>query len=40
VTVDTQTLADRTVTIRHRDTLEQWRVKVDDCVTEVLKLLR
>ena len=40
VTVDGQSLTDRTVTIRHRDTLEQWRVRVDDCVGEVLKLLR
>ena len=31
---------DRTVTIRDRDTLKQWRVKVDDCVPELLKLLR
>ncbi|MHB0955881.1 MAG: glycine--tRNA ligase [Pirellulaceae bacterium] len=40
ITVDGQTLQDRTVTIRDRDTLDQWRVKVDDCVTELLKLLR
>jgi glycyl-tRNA synthetase len=35
ITVDGQTLTDRTVTIRDRDTLEQWRVKVDDCVDEI-----
>jgi glycyl-tRNA synthetase len=35
VTVDSQTLADRTVTFRERDTLEQWRVKVDDCGAEL-----
>lgn len=35
ITVDSQTLQDRTVTIRDRDTLQQWRVKVDDCVAEV-----
>jgi glycyl-tRNA synthetase len=35
ITVDGQTLVDQTVTIRDRDTLEQWRVKVDDCVAEV-----
>ncbi len=40
ITVDGQTLQDRTVTIRDRDSLEQWRVKVDDCVPELLKLLR
>jgi glycyl-tRNA synthetase len=35
VTVDGQTLTDNTVTIRDRDTLEQWRVKVDDVVEEI-----
>jgi len=35
ITVDSQTLADRTVTFRERDTLEQWRVRVDDCGAEV-----
>jgi len=35
ITVDGQTLQDQTVTIRDRDTLEQWRVSIDDCVTEV-----
>ncbi len=40
ITVDGQTLQDRTVTIRDRDTLEQWRVKVDDCVDEVRQRLR
>jgi glycyl-tRNA synthetase len=34
ITVDGQTLQDKTVTIRDRDTLEQWRVKVDDVVSE------
>ena len=37
VTVDTQTTDDQTVTIRDRDTLEQWRVKVDDVVSEIEK---
>jgi len=40
ITVDGQTLQDRTVTIRDRDTLDQWRVKVDDCVDEVRQRLR
>src|SRR5271154_7210382 len=31
ITVDSQTLVDQTVTIRDRDSLQQWRVKVDDC---------
>ncbi len=35
ITVDGQTLTDGTVTIRDRDSLEQWRVKVDDCVPEI-----
>ena len=35
ITVDGQTLADGTVTIRDRDTLEQWRVKKEDCLAEV-----
>jgi glycyl-tRNA synthetase len=35
ITVDGQTMQDNTVTIRDRDTLEQWRVKVDDCVEEI-----
>ncbi|MCY2993218.1 MAG: glycine--tRNA ligase [Planctomycetota bacterium] len=40
ITVDSQTLQDRTVTFRNRDTLEQWRVKVDDCVDELRQRLR
>ena len=39
ITVDGQTLDDRTVTIRDRDSLDQWRVKVDDCVDELRKRL-
>jgi len=35
ITVDGQTLQDRTVTIRDRDTLQQWRVKVEDVVEEI-----
>jgi glycyl-tRNA synthetase len=30
VTVDHQTLEDRTVTVRHRDTMEQERVAIDE----------
>ena len=40
ITVDGQTLQDGTVTIRDRDTLQQWRVKVDDCVAEFRQRLR
>ena len=35
VTVDGQTLTDRTVTVRDRDSLEQRRVKIDDIVEEI-----
>ncbi|MAT69569.1 MAG: glycine--tRNA ligase [Planctomycetaceae bacterium] len=35
ITVDGQTLDDNTVTVRDRDSLEQWRVKVDDVVAEI-----
>ena len=30
ITVDHDTLEDRTVTIRHRDSMEQQRVKIED----------
>jgi glycyl-tRNA synthetase len=39
ITVDGQTLEDNTVTFRDRDSLEQWRVKVDDCLEELRKRL-
>jgi len=35
ITVDGDTLKDHTVTIRDRDCLKQWRVKVDDCVDDL-----
>ncbi|MFH1265575.1 MAG: His/Gly/Thr/Pro-type tRNA ligase C-terminal domain-containing protein, partial [Planctomycetota bacterium] len=35
VTVDGQTMTDGTVTFRDRDTLEQWRVKKEDCLDEL-----
>jgi glycyl-tRNA synthetase len=35
VTVDGQTLSDNTVTIRDRDSLEQWRVKLDEVVNDL-----
>ena len=37
ITVDGQTLQDSTVTIRDRDSLEQWRVKSADVVEEIAK---
>jgi glycyl-tRNA synthetase len=37
ITVDGQTLQDQTVTIRDRDSLEQWRVKSADIVEEIAK---
>jgi len=39
ITIDGQTLADQTVTIRDRDSLAQWRVKVGDCAGEVKQRL-
>src|SRR5262245_44196106 len=35
ITVDGQSLQDKSVTIRDRDSLEQWRVKTDDVVEEI-----
>jgi glycyl-tRNA synthetase len=35
ITVDTETLSDKTVTIRDRDSLEQSRVKIDDISSEL-----
>ena len=40
ITVDGQTLQDRTVTIRERDSMEQWRVSIDDVVSEIEKRVR
>jgi glycyl-tRNA synthetase len=40
VTVDGQTLQDKTVTIRDRDSLEQWRVPVEKVVDEISGRLR
>lgn len=40
ITVDSQTLQDDTVTVRDRDTLRQWRIKIDDCVEVVSGLIR
>ncbi len=37
ITVDGQTLTDKTVTIRDRDSLEQWRVSSADCVAEIVE---
>ncbi|MBN1852648.1 MAG: glycine--tRNA ligase [Pirellulales bacterium] len=37
VTVDGQTLADKTVTIRDRDSLQQWRVKIDDVAEQIVE---
>ena len=36
ITVDHDTLNDNTVTIRHRDTMEQQRVKIED-LREIIK---
>jgi glycyl-tRNA synthetase len=39
ITVDGQTLHDQTVTVRDRDSLKQWRIKADDCVAEISRLI-
>ena len=39
VTVDHQTLEDRTVTVRDRDTLEQERVAIDELAGEIAERL-
>jgi glycyl-tRNA synthetase len=39
ITVDGQTLQDKTVTIRDRDTLRQWRVKSDNVGSEIESML-
>ena len=39
ITVDGQTISDGTVTLRDRDTLQQWRVDKDACVDEIRRLL-
>ena len=40
ITIDGQTLTDGTVTIRDRDTLQQWRTKKDDLTAELQQRLR
>ena len=39
ITVDSQTLDDGTVTIRDRDTLQQWRVHKDECASDLRQRL-
>ncbi|WP_153559189.1 glycine--tRNA ligase [Roseimaritima sediminicola] len=40
ITVDGQTLEDQTVTVRDRDTLEQWRVSTKDVCDEIRERIR
>ncbi|MCI0457405.1 MAG: glycine--tRNA ligase [Gemmataceae bacterium] len=40
ITIDGQTLQDQTVTIRDRDSLEQWRVKLDAVADDLRKRLQ
>jgi glycyl-tRNA synthetase len=40
ITIDGETLSDKTITIRDRDSLEQWRVKADDVVGEIQQRLK
>jgi glycyl-tRNA synthetase len=39
ITVDGQTLSDRTVTVRDRDSLQQWRVHIDALIAELQQRL-
>jgi glycyl-tRNA synthetase len=39
ITVDHQTLEDNTVTLRHRDTMEQTRVKISDITKRVMAII-
>lgn len=39
ITVDHQTIEDGTVTMRHRDTMEQERIKIDDVPMRVLQIV-
>jgi glycyl-tRNA synthetase len=39
ITIDGQTLQDGTVTLRDRDSLQQWRVKKEDCLAEIQQRL-
>ena len=39
ITIDHQTLEDGTVTLRHRDSMEQERIKSDDVVKRVLEII-
>ena len=40
ITVDGETMQNGSVTIRDRDSLKQWRIRGDEAVTEIGKLLR
>ena len=40
ITVDHQTLEDGTVTLRHRDSMEQERIKSEDVVKRVLEIIK
>ena len=40
ITVDSQTLQDGTVTIRDRDSLQQWRIRAEDCQAEIKARMR
>jgi glycyl-tRNA synthetase len=35
ITVDGQSLQDKTVTVRDRDSLQQWRIRIDDVVDDI-----
>jgi len=39
ITIDSQTVKDKTVTFRNRDDLKQWRVRLEDCGAELEKFV-
>jgi glycyl-tRNA synthetase len=40
VTIDNQTKEDNTVTVRERDTMQQYRLPISDLAVELMKKLR
>jgi glycyl-tRNA synthetase len=40
ITIDNETLNDKTVTIRYRDSMEQERIKIDDIPSRILRKIR
>ena len=39
ITIDNQTVEERTVTLRERDSMQQRRIRIEDCLSELRKML-